>query len=100
MIRATQQCRISPASPLHGASLPDEVERAIGEGDFDRAVKELLRLRKPIDDFFDDVMVMVEDERLRNMRLGLLAEVRRLFLWIADFARVVLEGEEREEGRA
>lgn len=76
-----------------------DVEGAIGAGDFDRAVKELLRLRKPIDDFFDDVMVMVDDDGIRNMRLGLLAEVRRLFLLIADFARVVLEGEEREEAR-
>jgi glycyl-tRNA synthetase beta chain len=74
-----------------------EVDRAVAGGDFDRAVKELLKLRKPIDNFFDDVMVMVEDEELRNIRLGLLAEVRRLFLQIADFARVVLEGEEREE---
>jgi glycyl-tRNA synthetase beta chain len=74
------------------------VEKAIESGDFDRAIMELLRLRRPIDDFFDDVMVMVDDEGLRNMRLGLLAEVRRLFLRIADFARVVLEGEEREEG--
>jgi len=76
-----------------------DVEGAIGAGDFDRAVKELLRLRKPIDDFFDDVMVMVDDEEIRNVRLGLLAEVRTLFLRIADFARVVLEGEEKEEGR-
>ena len=74
-----------------------DVEKAIAGGDFDRAVKELLRLRKPIDDFFDDVMVMVEDEELRSVRLGLLGEVRGLFLRIADFARVVLEGEEREE---
>jgi glycyl-tRNA synthetase beta chain len=76
-----------------------DVEGAIGAGDLDRAVKELLKLRKPIDDFFDDVMVMVDDEEVRNMRLGLLAAVRTLFLRIADFARVVLEGEEREEGR-
>ncbi len=82
------------------AGAAGEVDGAIDGGEFDRAVKELLRLRKPIDDFFDDVMVMVDDEELRNMRLGLLAEVRRLFLRIADFARVVLEGEEREEGAA
>jgi glycyl-tRNA synthetase beta chain len=61
---------------------------------------ELLKLRRPIDGFFDDVMVMVDDEAVRNMRLGLLAAVRRLFLRIADFACVVLEGEERKEGTA
>jgi len=79
------------------ARASDAVEEALGRGDFDRAVKELLSVRKPIDDFFDDVMVMVDDAKLRNMRLGLLREVRSLFLRIADFARVVLEGEEKEE---
>ncbi|MBD3367362.1 MAG: glycine--tRNA ligase subunit beta [Candidatus Eisenbacteria bacterium] len=73
------------------------VDRALAEGDHDAAVRELLRLRKPIDAFFDDVMVMVDDEKLRRARLGLLSEVRKLFLRMADFAQVVLEGE-KEEG--
>jgi len=70
------------------------VPEAIGRGDLDAAVKELLALRRPIDGFFDGVMVMVEDAEIRNARLGLLAFVRGLFMNIADFARVVLEGEE------
>lgn len=70
------------------------VAAAIEGGDFDAAVNELLNLRRPIDAFFDGVMVMVEDAQVRGARLGLLASVRRLFLTIADFARVVLEGEE------
>jgi glycyl-tRNA synthetase beta chain len=93
---------VEPSSrALEGAraSAASAVEDAIGGGDFDRAVGELLKLRKPIDAFFDDVMVMVDDERVRNMRLGLLSGVRTLFLRIADFARVVLEGEERGEDR-
>jgi glycyl-tRNA synthetase beta chain len=73
------------------------VEGAVAEGDLDTAVGELLRLRKPIDSFFDEVMVMVEDEALRDARLGLLAEVRDLFLRVADFSLVVLEGEDRDE---
>jgi glycyl-tRNA synthetase beta chain len=73
-----------------------EVERAVEAGDYDAAVRELLALRKPIDTFFDDVMVMTDDRTLRNARLGLLNEVRALFLRIADFARVVLEGESGE----
>ena len=73
------------------------VETAISSDDLDVAVRELLRLRKPIDTFFDDVMVMVDDERLRAARLALLAGVRDLFMRVADFAKVVLEGEEQEE---
>lgn len=75
------------------------VSAAIEREDYDGAVRALLGLRKPIDTFFDDVMVMVEDERLRAARLDLLARVRDLFLSIADFSRVVLEGEENEERR-
>jgi glycyl-tRNA synthetase beta chain len=73
------------------------VETGIAAGDFDAAVRELLRLRKPIDTFFDDVMVMVDDPGLKEARLGLLAEVKGLFMQVADFSRVVLEGEDREE---
>jgi glycyl-tRNA synthetase beta chain len=73
-----------------------EVEEALGAGDFDRAVAALLGLRGAIDTFFDDVMVMVEDDATRAARLGLLAGVRDLFMKIADFALVVLEGEERK----
>jgi glycyl-tRNA synthetase beta chain len=73
------------------------VDAAMAGGDFDSAVRELLKLRKPIDSFFDDVMVMVDDPKLRAARLGLLGEVKRLFMRVADFSRVVLEGEEREE---
>lgn len=74
-----------------------EVEAAVATGDFDGAVASLLSLRSSIDTFFDDVMVMVDDEKLRGARLGLLAAVRALFVRIADFARVVLEGEEQPD---
>ena len=57
-----------------------------------RAYKEafarLAELRVPVDAFFDDVMVMSEDQALRNNRLALLAELRALFLDIADISRL------------
>ncbi|HWN82564.1 MAG TPA: glycine--tRNA ligase subunit beta, partial [Candidatus Udaeobacter sp.] len=59
---------------------------------FGDALAELLALRKPIDRFFDDVMVMVDDEAVRNRRLALLAEVRGLFTGTWDLSRVVVEG--------
>lgn len=55
------------------------------------ALSKMVRLRKPVDDFFDNVMVMVEDERIRKNRLALLAQVSRLFLKIADFTKIVTE---------
>jgi len=91
---------VEPAShALHEMKLAVAagVDSAMAGGDFDSAVRELLRLRKPIDSFFDDVMVMVDDPKLKEARLGLLEEVKRLFMRVADFSRVVLKGEKREE---
>jgi len=48
----------------------------------------LAALRGPVDRFFDDVMVMCEDEKLRHNRLALLARLRRLFLRLADVSRL------------
>jgi len=55
-------------------------------------LNELADLRDPIDLFFDDVMVMAEDEAVRNNRLALLGELRTLFLRVADISRLSLGG--------
>jgi glycyl-tRNA synthetase beta chain len=56
------------------------------------AFSEMSKLRKPIDDFFDHVMVMVPDEGLRANLLGLLQEFVKTFTTIADFSEIVTEG--------
>jgi len=43
-------------------------------------------LQGPVDQFFDEVMVMAEDHKVRGNRLGLLRELRRQFLEVADFS--------------
>ncbi len=48
----------------------------------------LATLREPVDTFFDDVMVMCEDEKLRTNRLALLTRLRALFLRLADISRL------------
>jgi len=48
----------------------------------------LASLREPVDSFFDDVMVMAEDEKIRANRLALLARLRALFLRLADVSRL------------
>jgi glycyl-tRNA synthetase beta chain len=55
------------------------------------ALTKMVQLRKPVDDFFDNVMVMAEDEKTRKNRLAILAEISGLFLKIADFSRIVTE---------
>lgn len=46
----------------------------------------LANLREPLDMFFDKVMVMVDDERIKNNRLALLQKLRSLFLEVADIS--------------
>jgi glycyl-tRNA synthetase beta chain len=54
--------------------------------DYTRALTELAQLRESVDAFFDDVLVMADDVATRRNRLALLAELRSLFLEIADIS--------------
>ena len=51
-------------------------------------LNELAALREPVDLFFDDVMVMADDDSVRNNRLALLGELQGLFLNVADISRL------------
>ena len=57
--------------------------------DYTQAMQKLAVLRGPVDSFFDQVMVMADDNRVRNNRLRLLAELRALFLNVADISHLV-----------
>ena len=46
----------------------------------------LASLREPVDNFFDEVMVMADDEAVRNNRLAMLNLLRNLFLRVADIS--------------
>jgi glycyl-tRNA synthetase beta chain len=58
-------------------------------GDFSAVLAELASLQPVIDRFFSEVMVMVDDEALRNNRLSLLAQVRSAFLVLGDLSKIV-----------
>lgn len=70
----------------------EKANASIDSGKYAEALSEMARLRSPVDTFFDDVMVMAEDEKVRFNRLSLLEEMSRLFYRIADFSRIVTEG--------
>ncbi|WP_409524370.1 glycine--tRNA ligase subunit beta [Nitrincola sp. MINF-07-Sa-05] len=55
-------------------------------GDYEQALTLLAELEAPVNRFFDDVMVMAEDEAVRNNRIALLANLRELFLGTADIS--------------
>ncbi len=69
------------------------IAAAMKKFDFGPALEQLLTLRPAIDRFFDDVLVMAEDEQLKTNRLRLLLLVRSLFRQVADLSRVVIEGQ-------
>jgi glycyl-tRNA synthetase beta chain len=69
-----------------------EVRRAARN--YEEALLEISKLRPTVDRFFDKVMVMVEDERIRANRLALLQTLLREFSTIADFSEIVTEGRE------
>ncbi|MBI4965134.1 MAG: glycine--tRNA ligase subunit beta [Desulfomonile tiedjei] len=61
-------------------------EPLILEGNYAQALEIIAELKSPIDTLFDKVMVMVEDEKLRNNRLGMLRQIADFFAQIADFS--------------
>jgi glycyl-tRNA synthetase beta chain len=58
--------------------------------EYTTALSELAKLRSVVDQFFDDVMVMVEDKATRKNRLALLTELRALFLDVADVSKLAI----------
>ena len=56
--------------------------------DYQTALSLLAKLKEPVDQFFDDVMVMVDDDKLKNNRIALLQDMRSLFLQVADLSRL------------
>lgn len=75
---------------LHDAvnSLRSSVTPLLGEARYQEALDALAGLREPVDAFFDQVMVMTDDQAVRSNRLALLADLRGLFLEVADIAQL------------
>ncbi|MCJ8499980.1 glycine--tRNA ligase subunit beta [Desulfatitalea alkaliphila] len=65
-----------------------QVEAHLAAGRPDDALRIIATLREPVDRFFDEVMVMDEDPRLRDNRLALLQAIADLFGRIADFSKI------------
>lgn len=83
---------------LEEKALWEEAERirpavlsAVSTRKYKKALELLLSIRPAIDRFFDEVFVMVEDEKIKNNRLHLLNAVKHEFLKVADFSRIVVE---------
>ena len=71
-------------------STASAVESLVKGQDYTGAIDALTELSKPIDAFFDGVMVMDKDEKVKNNRLGLLKSIDILINRVADSSKVVL----------
>jgi glycyl-tRNA synthetase beta chain len=69
------------------------IEAAQERADHLSALREIARLSPVLDRFFDEVLVMAEEARLRDNRLALLQAIARLFLRVGDFSEIVVEGD-------
>lgn len=96
------------AAPYDPALLKDDAERVLdralkravpliesaqGRLDHLAALREIARLSPALDRFFEEVLVMAEDARLRDNRLGLLQAIAGLFLRVGDFSEIAVEGD-------
>jgi glycyl-tRNA synthetase beta chain len=68
--------------------IKNNVDEHVGNDDYLKALEVTTELKGPIDKFFDDVLVMVEDETIKRNRLGLLLSIQKIFLNIADFKKI------------
>ena len=73
------------------------VEEHRQKKEYEEALLVLSTAKEPVNAFFDKVMVMVEDERIRANRLALLQTLLKEFSTIADFSEIVTEGKESKE---
>lgn len=80
----------APEKQLYEAFLraKGNIERSLANRDYESALQETIKMKRPIDAFFEGVMVMVDDEKIRDNRLALLDAIGKLFLKIADFSRL------------
>ncbi|MDD3803769.1 MAG: glycine--tRNA ligase subunit beta [bacterium] len=77
-----------------GIKVGEKNKALLTANEYENTLKNLLSLRKPIDDFFDNVMVMDEDLKLRETRIQLLIFIRKIFSEFGDFSQIVFESDQ------
>ncbi len=83
---ATDEAELALIETLGEAS--PRIEAAVAEGDFPAAIAAAAELGPPVDRFFDEVLVMAEDERVRANRLRLLLDVRDAVGALGDLSQI------------
>ncbi len=107
ILRQASESKKAIADELDSSALTEDTEKQLAETipdtaiavrklreerNYAAALAQVSQLRRPVDAFFDKVMVMVDDERVRANRLALLRDLLSEFSTIADFSEIVTEG--------
>jgi glycyl-tRNA synthetase beta chain len=71
----------------------DNAQPMIAQGDYARAQGIIFKIQPVLNTFFDKVLVMAGEKRLRQNRLALLQSINKMLLGIADYSQVVVEGD-------
>lgn len=81
----------SSEKELYDEALSKEeiIRKDISDGDYDKALAELLDFRTKVDNFFDKVLIMDKIEEVKNNRLSLVSKVLGVYLMIADFSKII-----------
>ena len=69
-------------------SVQGEMQKELAGKNYASALRAMLQMKEPIDRFFDDVMVMAEDQKVRTNRLNLLTAIGNLILQVADISKI------------
>lgn len=102
ILKEVPRTRLNPAlfeekeeKELYGALkiIQKNAEEMLARGDFAGAQKIIFRLQSPLNNFFDRVLVMCENKKIRNNRLALLAQVQNLIQQLADYSQIVVESD-------
>jgi len=107
ILRQAQERNFTVSGEYEDKLLIEDSERALSDSvgevgppffahcsrrEYRQALSEMAKLRRPIDSFFDHVMVMTDNVNLRTNRLGYLNLLLRNYSTIADFSEIVTEG--------
>ena len=82
----TEPAEIALSKAIRSTST--EANAQFERGDYTAYLKSFAVLRAPVDSFFESVMVMVDDEKVRHSRLALLADLRSAMNRVADISKL------------
>jgi glycyl-tRNA synthetase beta chain len=76
------------------SAMKEQIEESISERNYKRALETFAALAPELETFFDEVMVMVEDESVRRNRMALLRTIGNAVMKIADVTKIVVDRRE------